>query len=64
VGGAVGAGGGGFDAEEEAVGGVGGAKVFVGVEGGQGGGVGDGEEFPGDEWACWVEVTPGYSPRL
>lgn len=45
---AVGGGGGSFDAEKEAGGRVGGAKAFVGIERGEGGGVGDVEEMAWD----------------
>ena len=62
--GAVGCGRGGFDAEEEAGGGIGGAEIFVGVEGGEGAGVGDGEEFAGEGLGVWIEDGAGVSSEI
>ena len=62
--GAVGQGCSGFDAEKEAVGGVGGAEVFVGVERGEGFGVRDGEERAGDGWGGRVEDRAGVCAEI
>ena len=48
----------------EAVGGVVGTVVFVGVERGEGCGVGDSEEFAGDGWGGGVEDGAGVFAEI
>ena len=55
---------GGFDAEKEAVDGIGGAEVFVGVERGEGGCVGNREKLSGDGRSGGVEDYAGVSTEV